>query len=480
ITDQATTTANITPAALILSGITADNKVYNADVDATVVTGAAVYSGLLASDVVSVTVTGSFDSKNVGTVKMVTLVSSYTGLDTGNYYITDQSVTTADITPKSLIVSGIIANDKVFDGNAFATLDVSDAVYSGLVNGDDLELAISGEFVDSNVGIDKEVSLVSSYSGGDVNNYSITSQENTVATILPSSNENSEENGEVVIRPPFAPILKDGTVPQPGSEILNLSTISTDVPLIGTPVSVYEDAAATNLTSSESASTGQEQGIPRDISVTTEVDDQDFLKVRNFGEVEIVADELFEYQLPGDTFIHSNEDALIDVDAKLTDGSPLPEWISFDQQEMKFVAKPPLGFRSITVLVAAQDKNGHSVETSIKINVIDLLKGVNFETASAKLHPDSNARLDVAVDYLKKNSATKVMVAGHTDDRGDATLNLNLSQKRARAVLEYFISKGVSPTQVTAKGFGKSDPVADNSTKQGRLVNRRVELRLQK
>ncbi|MCP4090926.1 MAG: hypothetical protein GY746_14215, partial [Gammaproteobacteria bacterium] len=78
----------ITPAALTLSGITADNKVYNADVDAMVVTGAAVYSGLLAGDVVSVSTTGVFSDKNVADSKTVTLSSSYSGADTGNYSIT--------------------------------------------------------------------------------------------------------------------------------------------------------------------------------------------------------------------------------------------------------------------------------------------------------------------------------------------------------------------------------------------------------
>ncbi|MCP4090196.1 MAG: hypothetical protein GY746_10435, partial [Gammaproteobacteria bacterium] len=179
-----TTTANITPAALILSGITADNKVYNADVDATVVTGSAVYSGLLASDVVSVSTTGVFSDKNVADSKTVTLSSSYSGADTGNYSITDQATTSANITPASLSISSTDVT-KTYDGTDSA---VGTAIVTAgtLFTGD----VISGgnfTFADVNVNTNKtvNVSAVAISDGNSGSNYSVTYIANAASTITP-------------------------------------------------------------------------------------------------------------------------------------------------------------------------------------------------------------------------------------------------------------------------------------------------------
>jgi hypothetical protein len=67
-------------------------------------------------------------------------------------------------------------------------------------------------------------------------------------------------------------------------------------------------------------------------------------------------------------------------------------------------------------------------------------------------------------------------VEGHTDNIGSDEYNQKLSEERARAVREYLVSQRVADSNVTAKGYGKSEPVADNSTSQGRAQNRRVEL----
>jgi filamentous hemagglutinin family protein len=92
-------TANITPKALTIGGITAGNKVYNGTTAATVSTAGATYAGLVAGDVLKVSATGVFVDKNVGTGKTVLLTSTYAGVDVGNYSITGQASTTANITP---------------------------------------------------------------------------------------------------------------------------------------------------------------------------------------------------------------------------------------------------------------------------------------------------------------------------------------------------------------------------------------------
>jgi len=70
-----------------------------------------------------------------------------------------------------------------------------------------------------------------------------------------------------------------------------------------------------------------------------------------------------------------------------------------------------------------------------------------------------------------------VEIAGHTDSTGGRAHNLDLSQRRAEAARDYLIAKGIDPSRMTAKGYGPDEPVADNSTQDGRAMNRRVELR---
>jgi len=71
----------------------------------------------------------------------------------------------------------------------------------------------------------------------------------------------------------------------------------------------------------------------------------------------------------------------------------------------------------------------------------------------------------------------KVQVAGHTDNTGSAAYNLKLSDKRAKSVMDYLISKGVPASQLSEKGYGLTEPIGDNKTAEGRAQNRRVGLR---
>lgn len=107
-----------------------------------------------------------------------------------------------------------------------------------------------------------------------------------------------------------------------------------------------------------------------------------------------------------------------------------------------------------------------------------VLRGVNFDNASAVLRDDAKIILDDAVAILKRYPNLKVEVAGHTDDRAADAYNQALSERRARAVLEYFVSNGVAAGNLDAKGYGEGQPMADNATAAGRAENRRVELRI--
>ncbi len=95
---------------------------------------------------------------------------------------------------------------------------------------------------------------------------------------------------------------------------------------------------------------------------------------------------------------------------------------------------------------------------------------------SAEIKSEAFPMLDEAVSILKKNPELKVEIDGHTDNIGSAAYNMNLSERRAKAVMEYFVDKGVEAERLTTKGFGLTTPAVSNDTKEGRAKNRRVEL----
>lgn len=105
-----------------------------------------------------------------------------------------------------------------------------------------------------------------------------------------------------------------------------------------------------------------------------------------------------------------------------------------------------------------------------------VLEGVNFDFDKAVIRPQDYAKLDRDVDALKEWGDVDVEVAGHTCSIGTEEYNLGLSQRRAEAVRNYLVSKGVSAERLTVRGYGESRPVASNATREGRVQNRRVEL----
>ena len=106
------------------------------------------------------------------------------------------------------------------------------------------------------------------------------------------------------------------------------------------------------------------------------------------------------------------------------------------------------------------------------------LDNVLFETGSYKLTGFSFAELNELAEYLTLKKEIKIEIAGHTDNVGEDAANLKLSQDRANTVRNYLIKKGINPARVTAVGYGETQPIADNSTAQGRKLNRRTEVRI--
>jgi outer membrane protein OmpA-like peptidoglycan-associated protein len=106
------------------------------------------------------------------------------------------------------------------------------------------------------------------------------------------------------------------------------------------------------------------------------------------------------------------------------------------------------------------------------------LDNVYFDIGKYSLRPESFKELNELVEYMKWRENEKIEIAGHTDNVGTDADNLKLSQNRAEAIKQYLIKKGISANRVIAKGYGASQPVADNSTDEGKQKNRRTEVKI--
>jgi outer membrane protein OmpA-like peptidoglycan-associated protein/tetratricopeptide (TPR) repeat protein len=112
----------------------------------------------------------------------------------------------------------------------------------------------------------------------------------------------------------------------------------------------------------------------------------------------------------------------------------------------------------------------------IEANAHIILKNVFFDTKKTTLKPESITELDNVVRLMNENPNMKILISGYTDNVGKPEDNLALSKGRAVGVINYLISKGINNNRLSFKGFGETNPVGDNSTEQGRALNRRTEL----
>ena len=188
LTQPVLANANITAKALGLS-IPGATRVYDGTTTISP-SGPVTLIGVVGTDQVNLgagNVTGYVD-KNVGTNKTVT----YTGLAlsggaASNYTLPVNPTSNANITPAALSIAGITASDKTYDGDVTATVNTANVVKSGLIAGDVVSVATTGSFIDKNAGSGKTVNLLSSYTGTDAGNYTITDQLTTTASIAKAS-----------------------------------------------------------------------------------------------------------------------------------------------------------------------------------------------------------------------------------------------------------------------------------------------------
>ena len=175
------TTAAITAKELTISGAVADNKPYDGSTDATVTFTGASLNGVVPGDVVTIdsaAYNATFDTKNVGTAKPVTVTGvALSGADAGNYTVAQPAGLTADITALELTVAGATADNKVYDGSTDATVTFTFAGLVGAIDPDVVGLVTTGysaSFADKDIGIGKTVTVIGLTLGGaDAGNYTL-------------------------------------------------------------------------------------------------------------------------------------------------------------------------------------------------------------------------------------------------------------------------------------------------------------------
>lgn len=106
-----------------------------------------------------------------------------------------------------------------------------------------------------------------------------------------------------------------------------------------------------------------------------------------------------------------------------------------------------------------------------------IFRSIYFDFDKAVIKPEFPPVLDEGVAMAKANPGAQVLLDGHTDSVGSEQYNMGLSNRRANAVKAYFVKKGVDASRIVTTGYGKTRPRADNSTAEGRKLNRRVEIR---
>jgi outer membrane protein OmpA-like peptidoglycan-associated protein/tetratricopeptide (TPR) repeat protein len=114
----------------------------------------------------------------------------------------------------------------------------------------------------------------------------------------------------------------------------------------------------------------------------------------------------------------------------------------------------------------------------LEANASMVLKNIFFDVNKFEIKPESQVELDILVQLLNENPTLKIEISGHTDNIGKPADNLVLSNNRAKAVVNYLVSRNISIQRLIAKGYGETKPISANSTDEGRAMNRRTEMKV--
>jgi outer membrane protein OmpA-like peptidoglycan-associated protein len=115
----------------------------------------------------------------------------------------------------------------------------------------------------------------------------------------------------------------------------------------------------------------------------------------------------------------------------------------------------------------------------VKADKIEINEKIQFMLNSAAIKPESFSLMDEISKVIADHpEIAELGIEGHASSEGSGPINMTLSDKRAKSVMDYIVKKGVNAKRLTAKGFGSTKPIADNATEEGRVANRRVEFNI--
>ena len=114
----------------------------------------------------------------------------------------------------------------------------------------------------------------------------------------------------------------------------------------------------------------------------------------------------------------------------------------------------------------------------IEVGITVRLNNIFFDFDKTTLRPESIPQLERVVQFMEENPTVVVEIGGHTDSKGSDEYNINLSQGRADAVVDYVIDRGVDFSRIITRGYGEHHPLDTNATDEGRQTNRRVEFKI--
>jgi OOP family OmpA-OmpF porin len=138
-----------------------------------------------------------------------------------------------------------------------------------------------------------------------------------------------------------------------------------------------------------------------------------------------------------------------------------------------------LGY-GVTMYIVQQETMKQEISANVMMDSLNatghIALAINFDTGKSTIKDESQPIIEQMVELMQSNPELKVEIQGHTDNVGKPDANLKLSDERARAVMQALLDAGIAQDRMTAKGYGDTRPVADNSTEEGRARNRRVEL----
>jgi len=165
----------------------------------------------------------------------------------------------------------------------------------------------------------------------------------------------------------------------------------------------------------------------------------------------------------GWTIVHESMGADVAISAHFT-GNGRNLWASLHKND------------TFDIRVADAGAVNKDMSSDLKTNCHVAIYGVLFDFNKSTIQPASDPVLQQILDLLKKNLTQKIEVQGHTDNVGGDAYNQTLAEARARAIVAWLTQHGIAADRLTAKGFGKTRPIADNATDAGRAKNRRVEI----